>query len=100
MKLTDRTGKVIAIRSVTPGEELMLITRNGIINRQRTDEIRLIGRATQGVRLVALDEGDVVMDVARVIPEDDVEELVEIGDDGGADVSPAGDVLETEPEAN
>jgi DNA gyrase subunit A len=98
MKLNDRTGKVIAIRSVTPGEELMLITRNGIINRQRTDEIRLIGRATQGVRLVALDEGDTVMDVARVIPEDEVDEgVLGEGDDG--DLTASGDVLEAEQEA-
>ena len=48
----------------------MVITRNGIINRQNIDEIRVIGRATQGVRLVNLDENDSVMDVARVIPED------------------------------
>ena len=45
----------------------MLITRNGVVNRQRMSEIRVIGRATQGVRLVNLDEGDHVMDVARVI---------------------------------
>jgi len=94
MKLSDRTGKVIAIRSVSPGEELMLITRNGIINRQRTDEIRLIGRATQGVRLVALDEGDAVVDVARVIPEDDApEDAVDLGD-GGGDAPDAEDALE------
>jgi len=71
MKLTDRTGHVVSIRSVAPGDELMLITRNGVVNRQRTDDIRVIGRATQGVRLVTLDEGDAIMDVARVIPEDE-----------------------------
>jgi DNA gyrase subunit A len=70
LKTTDRTGKVIAIKSVVPGDELMVITRNGVINRQRIDEIRVIGRATQGVRLVNLDDNDTVMDVARVIPED------------------------------
>lgn len=47
----------------------MVITRNGVINRQRIDEIRVIGRATQGVRLVNLDENDSVMDVARVFPD-------------------------------
>ena len=70
LKTTERTGKVVAIKSVVPGDQLMLITRNGVINRQRVDEIRVIGRATQGVRLVNLDENDSVMDVARVIPED------------------------------
>ena len=78
MKLSDRTGKVVSIKSVSPGEELMLITRRGVVNRQRADEIRVIGRATQGVRLVNLDEDDEIMDVARVVPEDDgVEELDE-----------------------
>ena len=77
MKLSDRTGKVVSIKSVSPGEELMLITRRGVVNRQRADEIRVIGRATQGVRLVNLDEDDEIMDVARVVPEDDGVELDE-----------------------
>jgi DNA gyrase subunit A len=51
----------------------MVITRNGVVNRQRVGEIRVIGRATQGVKLVNLDEGDAVMDVARVIAEDEDE---------------------------
>jgi DNA gyrase subunit A len=71
MKLSPRTGKVVSIKSVAPGEELMLITRNGVVNRQRADEIRVIGRATQGVRLVTLDEGDAIVDVARVVPDED-----------------------------
>lgn len=49
----------------------MLITRNGIVNRQRVSEIRVIGRATQGVRVMALDDGDTLMDVACVVPEDE-----------------------------
>jgi len=73
VKVTEKTGKVVSIRSVTVGDELMLITRKGVVNRQRTEEIRVIGRATQGVRLVALDENDVIVDVARVIADDDVD---------------------------
>jgi DNA gyrase subunit A len=61
----------VAIMGVLPSDELMLISRNGIVNRQRVDEIRVIGRATQGVRVMALDGGDVLMDVARVVPEDE-----------------------------
>ena len=49
----------------------MLITRNGVINRQRVSEIRVIGRATQGVRLLSLDEGDVLVSVARLVNEDE-----------------------------
>ncbi|HEX6940399.1 MAG TPA: DNA gyrase subunit A [Longimicrobiales bacterium] len=69
-KITPRTGKVIAIKEVLPEDELMLITRNGVVNRQAVREIRVIGRATQGVKLMTLDEGDSVVDVARLVPED------------------------------
>ena len=67
MKLSERAGKVVSIKAVSPDEELMLITRRGVINRQRTEEISVIGRLTKGVRLVALDEKDEIMDVARIV---------------------------------
>src|SRR5690606_19547740 len=69
-RITEKTGKVIAIKEVLPDDELMLITRNGVVNRQAVREIRVIGRATQGVRLMTLGEGDTVVDVARLVPED------------------------------
>jgi len=75
VKTSRKTGNVVAIKSVVPTDQLMLITRNGVVNRQRVDEIRVIGRATQGVRLVNLDDGDEVVDVARIIPEDEEESL-------------------------
>ena len=71
MKLSGRAGKVVSIKVVAPDEEVMLITRRGVINRQRTEEIRVIGRATRGVRLVALDDEDEIMDVARIVGDDD-----------------------------
>ena len=76
IRTTEKTGKVVAIKSVLEEDELMVITRNGVVNRQRVDEIRVIGRATQGVRLVNLDAGDQVMDVARVIQENGEEGAV------------------------
>ncbi len=72
MKTTDRTGPVVAVKAVHPSDELMLVTRNGVVNRQRVEEIRVIGRATQGVRLLNLDENDELVDLARVM-----------GDNGG-----------------
>ena len=69
IKTSEKTGAVVAIKPVTDDDELMVITKNGVVNRQRVSEIRTIGRATQGVRLVNLDKGDQVMDVARVIKE-------------------------------
>jgi DNA gyrase subunit A len=84
-RINDATGKVVAIKGVYDTDELMLITRNGIVNRQRVNEIRVIGRATQGVRVMALDNGDELMDVARVLPEDEVpvDALAAAGDLGG-----------------
>ena len=56
----------MGIKEVTDADELILVTRNGVVNRQPAREIRTIGRATQGVRLVNLDAGDTVVDMARV----------------------------------
>ena len=100
LKTNQKTGKVVAIKSVIQEDQLMVITRNGVINRQRIDEIRIIGRATQGVRLVNLDEGDSVMDVARVFPENgsdgeiesEVEGEGESGVDGEGEVEGEGGV--------
>ena len=78
LRTNKRTGKVVAIKGVTPQDQLMFITRNGVVNRQPVDQIGVIGRATQGVRLVNLDDGDAVMDVARIIQEGDPIE----GEDG------------------
>ncbi|TVP57871.1 MAG: DNA gyrase subunit A [Gemmatimonadales bacterium] len=74
MRISKRTGKVITIKSVLEEDEVMLITRNGVVNRQPIRHVRVIGRATQGVKLVNLDDNDHIMDVARIIPEDADEE--------------------------
>ncbi|MXX34113.1 MAG: DNA gyrase subunit A [Gemmatimonadetes bacterium] len=58
---------VVAVKAVRDVDQFMVITRNGVVNRQRADEVRVIGRATKGVRLVNLDEGDQVVDVALVV---------------------------------
>ncbi|HSG47977.1 MAG TPA: DNA gyrase subunit A [Longimicrobiales bacterium] len=103
IKTSEKTGRVVSIKSVSDEEQLVVITRKGVVNRQRVSEIRTIGRATQGVRLVALDAGDMVMDVARFIGEDDEDELDgELG--GAAEVVEgevtAGDVAPAEAEAD
>jgi DNA gyrase subunit A len=66
---------------VLPDDELMLITKNGIIIRMPVKGIRVAGRNTQGVRLVDLDGDDLVTDVARVVPEEEGE-----GEDSGEPV--------------
>ena len=75
---TDKTGDSVSIKEVLPDDELMLITKQGVAIRMPVKGIRVAGRNTQGVRLVHLDENDLVMDVARVVPDDDVES----GEDG------------------
>jgi DNA gyrase subunit A len=71
LKKTDKTGAVVALMEVQPGDELMMITRHGVIIRLPVDGIRVIGRNTQGVRVMNLDAGDLVVDVARVVREDE-----------------------------
>jgi DNA gyrase subunit A len=71
LDLTSKTGHVVALLEVVPADELMLMTRGGIAIRSKVSEIRVTGRVAQGVKLVALDDQDVVSAVARVIPEED-----------------------------
>jgi DNA gyrase subunit A len=70
---TDKTGDAVSIKEVLPDDELMLITKQGIAIRMPVKGIRIAGRNTQGVRLVNLEDHDLVMDVARVVPDDDEE---------------------------
>jgi len=76
---TERTGDVVGVMEVLPEDEIMLITRNGVIIRSSVAQIRVTGRIAQGVRLVNLDDGDILTAVARVIPEDD--DTDSVGDD-------------------
>ena len=78
-RLSDKTGDVVGVREVTDDDELMLVTRGGVINRQPASQIRVIGRATQGVRVIALDEGDELMDIAKVAAD------LDVGEADGAD---------------
>ena len=75
VRLTQKTGKVVAIKEVRDKDELVLITRKGIVNRQPVAEIRETGRAAQGVRLVNLDTGDLVVDATCVALEDEADVL-------------------------
>jgi DNA gyrase subunit A len=76
LKRSDKTGDVVALQEVIPGDQWMVITRHGVIIRLPVDDIRVIGRNTQGVKIINLDAGDIVQDVARVV-EDEGEEGVE-----------------------
>jgi DNA gyrase subunit A len=79
---TDKTGDVVALMEVLPQDEIMIITRTGMIIRSPVSQVRVAGRNTQGVKLVNLEATDVVTAVARVVPDDDKEGA---GEDDGTD---------------
>ncbi len=70
LKRTDRTGDIIALKEVLPDDELMIITRHGVLIRVPVEGIRVIGRNTQGVKVMSPDPGDTVVDVTRVVRDD------------------------------
>jgi DNA gyrase subunit A len=71
IKVTDKNGPVVALRAVTEEDALMLITATGILLRMRVAELRDIGRATQGVRLIRVGDDDRVVAVAKVVSDKD-----------------------------
>jgi DNA gyrase subunit A len=73
IKVTDRNGTVVALKAVHPGEDLMMITAQGMVVRMGLDDIRAIGRNTQGVRLINLKDSDKLV-AAEIIAQEDVEE--------------------------
>jgi len=75
IQTSSRNGKVIGVACVLENEELMFITEQGMILRTQANGISIIGRATQGVRLIDLDEGDRTVSVARLEDQGSVEEL-------------------------
>ncbi|NUQ12241.1 MAG: DNA gyrase subunit A [Gemmatimonadaceae bacterium] len=80
---TEKTGDVVGLMEVLPEDEIMIITRGGMIIRSPVSQVRVAGRATQGVKLVNLDGNDLVTAVARVIPEDDKDVEGRNGDEPG-----------------
>jgi DNA gyrase subunit A len=82
MKTTEKTGRVIGVQQVTEEDQLMLVSNKGKIIRMRIKDIRIIGRNTQGVRLIELEEGERVVSLARLAEkeEDEVEGEPEAGE--------------------
>ena len=71
LKRNEKTGDIIALKEVLPDDELMMITKKGIVIRVPVEGIRVSGRNTQGVRVMNLTPGDLVVDVARIVKEED-----------------------------
>jgi DNA gyrase subunit A len=88
IKTTERNGAVVAIEAVTDTDELMLITAKGMMLRTALTQLREIGRATQGVRLIRLEEPDKVVAVAKIAPDEDGDTRAD--DPAGAPAEPEG----------
>ena len=73
LKRADKTGDIVALKEVLPDDELMMITKKGIMIRVPVEGIRISGRNTQGVKVMNLTAGDLLVDVARVVKEDEGE---------------------------
>lgn len=73
VKTSEKVGKMIAMMEVVDGDELVIISSHGMVIRQSVKDIRVMGRNTQGVRVIRLKEGDAIADIAKVIPDDDDE---------------------------
>ena len=71
VKTSDKSGKLIAMMEVVDGDELVIISTQGMVIRQSVKDIRIMGRVTQGVRVIRLNEADSIADIAKVVPEDD-----------------------------
>lgn len=94
LDVTEKTGKVVAIKSVTEDDDLMIINKSGITIRLRLKEVRVQGRATQGVRLINLEKrGDVISSVCKVQTEQ--EEELEEGAEPTAETTVEGNAPET-----
>ena len=80
INITDKTGKLIALKDVTDNDDLMIITQFGNILRSPVSALRIMGRATQGVRLINLKENDIIASVATVLVSDEDEIIDNVND--------------------
>jgi DNA gyrase subunit A len=72
VKTSEKVGKMIAMMEVVDGDELVIISTQGMVIRQSIKEIRVMGRNTQGVIVIRLNEGDTIADIAKVVPDEEV----------------------------
>ncbi len=101
MSITDKTGKVVSIKSVSDADDLIITTKDGITIRMSAADIRIMGRATQGVRVIRLDDGEEIADVAliRDAANEEDDTAVELSENGEIIAnSETGDIAETSTE--
>jgi DNA gyrase subunit A len=80
VRVTAKNGKVVGIAAIRDGDEMMFITMQGMVTRSRVDAIRIVGRNTQGVRVMNLNEGDKIATMAKIAPENVAGETTETPD--------------------
>ncbi|HCH20378.1 MAG TPA: DNA gyrase subunit A [Cellvibrionales bacterium] len=96
MQTSDRNGQLVGAIQVVPGDQMMLISDQGTLVRCRTDEISELGRNTQGVRVIRLKEGELLVNVARIDePEDDLDDENDVVDVDGVDFKDSEDVSDS-----
>ena len=81
INITEKTGQLISIKAVTDDNDLMIINRSGLTMRTSVDQIRVAGRATQGVRVINLRDGDAIASVTAVPKTDEDEEIAIISEE-------------------
>ena len=93
LNITDKTGKLIAIKSVTDENDLMIINKSGITIRLKVADVRIMGRATQGVRLINLEKrNDHIGSVCKVMSENEEDDVVIDSEEGVVTIEPMEDV--------
>ncbi|WP_293304842.1 DNA gyrase subunit A [Pedobacter sp. UBA5917] len=107
INVTEKTGQLVSIKDVTDSEDLMIINRSGIVIRIPVSALRVMGRATQGVRLISLKGDDEIASVTKIDHEEDEEETVDLesvvvvdGEELEADTTPDADDTEEEDDAD
>jgi len=98
ISITEKTGGLVAIKNVTDSDDLMIINKSGIAIRLGVEDLRVMGRATQGVKLINIRENDSIAAVAKVMKEEEEEILSDGLDDSGASADSAPEAPEATQE--
>jgi DNA gyrase subunit A len=103
LNITEKTGALISINAVTDEDDLMIINKSGLTIRMEVSDLRVMGRATQGVRLINIKGNDSIAAVTKVMKEDEVEEVAgeivdgdDINDEIETDTDTSEDTTETQ----
>jgi len=97
INVTEKTGELVAIKDVTNDDDLMIINKSGIVIRIGVSDLRVMGRATQGVRLITFKGDDSIASIAKVEHEDeDVEDTESTEDEAGGELNSKDEEPKTE----